>query len=226
MVRRVFYCSGLILLFCGRQAAFAQQNPEVAQNEKFETNVILKGNLVLGVPNLARAGGSFHRVLRRSGGLMFTLGIGANLGLAVGDVMHVGRKISVEENYANLGLLPGIHILSSGGSFLFALNGVFGGQYTNTTIGDPKFAPSSDNITYQVTANPVKDYSVHAGFEGGVYYLLGPAFFGIELGFVATQPVRYSYSVDEANVKSNYEYKMPIVRYSGVRVAVTFGSFF
>lgn len=225
MTLRVLYCSGLILLFSQFRAVFAQESPEAVPSPKYETNAILKGNLVLGVPNLARAGGSFHRVLQRSGRLMYTIGLGVNLGLAVGDVTHVGRKISVEENYANVGFLPGLHILSGGGSFLFAMNGVFGAQYTNITIGDPK-STLSDNITYQITANPVKEFSVHAGFEGGVYYLIGPSFIGVELGFVATQPVRYSYSVDEANVKSNYEYKMPIVRYSGVRVAVTFGSFF
>lgn len=205
---------------------FAQENADPERENKYETNAILKGNLVLGVPNLARVGGSFHHVLHRRGRLMYTIGLGANLGTAVGDVLHVGRKISVEENYANAGLLPGIHILSGGGSFLFAVNGVFGGQYTNTTIGDPKSVIPSDNITYQITANPAKDFSLHAGLEGGVYYLFGPSFLGVEMGFVATLPTRYSYSVNEANIISNYEYKMSTVRYSGVRVAVTFGSFF
>ncbi|WP_041948648.1 hypothetical protein [Turneriella parva] len=194
--------------------------------EPIKAGNIIKANVVLGVPNIARLGGSYHRILKMQGRLMYTLGVGGNIGSAVGDTGAVGQKFSVQESYGNIGVLPGIHLLASDRSILLGLNAVIGCQYSSVEIGNPKYLSPNENRNYQITSDVRKEFSFHAGIEAGIYYFANPMFVGVDFGFVATPNMSIPYAINENNLSTTYNYNMPTIRYSGIRISVTAGYMF
>lgn len=203
--------------------------PAHAANEAVERemfNNLLKGHFVFGVPNFARVGGSYHRALAQHGSLMLTLGGGANLGLAAGDTFAGFKRIGIEEQYINVGLLPGIHWHTPGSRMLYALSGIVGVQYGSLTVSNPFTPRASEAGQYTVAGSTVRLLQPHVGIEAGVYAVFSPLFLGIELGFVAAPRATIAYTIQENGVDKTQEYYAPSIRYGGTRVAVVVGAFF
>ena len=223
IIRTVF--TSMIPLLC-YSVIHAVDAPVIEDFEPIKTENIIKANVVIGVPNIARLGGSYHRIMKIQGRLMYTLGAGGNIGSAVGDTGAVGQKFSVHESYGNIGVLPGIHLMAGDRSILLGLNAVIGLQYSGVEISNPNYLSPGENKNYQVSSDVRKEFSFHAGIEAAIYYFANPMFVGIDFGFVATPSISIPYSINENNISTSYSYNMPTIRYSGIRGSITVGYMF
>lgn len=158
--RKVFPALVLILFY---SVSYGADNQVPEDFEPIKAGNIIKANVVLGVPNIARLGGSYHRILKMQGRLKYTIGAGGNIGLAAADRGTAGQKFSVQEPYGNIGVLPGIHLMAGDRSILLGLNAVIGFQYSAVEIGNPKYLSPGENRNYQVTSDVRKEFSFHAG---------------------------------------------------------------
>lgn len=157
---------------------------------------------------------------------MLTLGAGVNIGVATADEYAGFYRIYVGEQYANFGILPGMHWHSNGSNFVYALNAIGGMQISRITVDHPSMLKPGESVSYKIEGRQRDDLSFHLGAEAGIYYLALPYFFGMEFGAVATRQIELPYTLIEDGIKADRSYTLPVVRNSGIRIALTVGAFF
>jgi len=207
-------------LLCYRAIWAVENLPE--NHVELTARNIMKVHILPVVPNIGRYGISYQRIVKQSGSFAFVLGSSLNGGIATYDVSAGSYKVNISETYGNLGFLPGIYLIGND-NFLLGLNGIIGLQYAKIVSDSPKFLSQSETVSYQVNGTSFNLVSPHIGGEFNAYYYFHPVFFGVDIGVVAATTTSIGYSINDSGTKTDGAYGLPIVRWSGFRLAFSVG---